>query len=111
MWYHIPDKTTFDPKSPVEKISAMNWLLHEYKLLDFGENDPALIKRSKRLMAPFGIDPVPWADENGIKQEALSAAFHQQYLKRRATIRARYKEHAEKQKLERAKAREDDEEA
>lgn len=77
LWKSIPDRTLDDPPNPVEKISAMDDLLREYELLDFGRNDDDAVKirRSKELLAPYGIDPAPWADENGIPQASLQKAF------------------------------------
>ena len=74
-------------------ILAMRDLLREYDLLDFhdgrGGNDSAKIRRSKRLLAPFGIDPAPWADENGIHQDALSKANAKRQIQRSKANRAR----------------------
>ena len=74
IWKNIPNNTIYDPETPVEKMIAMNGLFYEYALLDFGNDEPAKIRRSKQLMAPYGIDPAPWADENGVGQEHLRVA-------------------------------------
>ena len=95
LWDGIPDNTLYDPPSPKGMISAMDDLLREYELLDWdngkGDNDAAKIRRSKKLMAPFGIDPVPWADEEGIWQEELSEASAERDRQRSKAVRARYK--------------------
>ena len=76
LWKSIPDRTLKDPPVSKEKISAMDDLLREYALLDFGKDgdDAEKIRRSKELLAPYGIDPAPWADENGVEQAELRRA-------------------------------------
>ena len=45
--------------------------------MDFGKDgrDAVKIRRSKQLLAPYGIDPAPWADEDGNEQESLCHAY------------------------------------
>lgn len=62
-----------------EELMAMYDLLDEYKLAEYP--DDASIARCKRLMAPFGVDPAPWADENGVTQDDLWAAHDKKYGK------------------------------
>ena len=58
-------------------------LLKEYKLVDWDISphitEQERIVRNKRLFAPFGVDPYPCADENGLEQPELWAAFLVEY--------------------------------
>ena len=75
----------------------MDDLLREYRLLGVGRggygegNDPAKIRRVKRLCAPYGVDPYPWADENGIEQEELGKACAERSRRVSAEVQARLK--------------------
>ena len=75
----------------MEKMIAMNGLFYEYALLDFGNDEPAKIRRSKQLMAPYGIDPAPWADENGVGQEHLSVANAERMRQEEIAVHERLK--------------------
>ena len=97
IWKTFPDRTMDDPPIPDDKNAAWSDLLREYDLLDFGEdgNDTEKIKRSKQMMAPYGIDPAPWADENGVEQDNLREAHL-------ANLRRKEKEWRERNKAKRA---------
>jgi hypothetical protein len=45
--------------------------------------------RSKKLLAPFGIDPAPWADTEGNRQPELEAAWHKKLDQEEAQRRQR----------------------
>ena len=79
IWRQIPYNTLDTPEAPKDEFSAMGDLLREYEIMNFrgekGGEDSRKVARSKRLLAPFGIDPAPWADENGIRQEELEEAW------------------------------------
>jgi hypothetical protein len=83
-WVNIPNnRYTGQPQTAEEtrKILAMRGLLMEYRLAPVhwgfvkkeqgylvhagAEQEKADIIRSRKLLAPFGIDPAPWADETG----------------------------------------------
>jgi hypothetical protein len=77
LWRKIPSRKYGDPASPREKVSAMRDLLKEHRLapVHWGfvkekpghtpEQEKADMIHSKKLLAPFGIDPAPWADQEG----------------------------------------------
>ena len=71
----------------------MRDLFREYALLDFGKDgdDAEKIRRSKELLAPYGIDPAPWADENGICQKELGDAWGERLVRESAERRKRNK--------------------
>ena len=93
LWKSIPDRTLKDPPVPEDKVLAMRYLLHEYAILDFGPDgdDAAKIRRSKQLLAPYGIDPAPWADENGVQQNNLREAFVERLRREEVARRKRNK--------------------
>ena len=95
LWESIPYNTMDTPPSPVEEIVAMRMLVLEYELSDFagkdGKEDPKKIRRSKQLLAPFGIDVAPWADENGMMQEELLLAWYKDIAAEEA-LRPKYEE-------------------
>ena len=94
LWRSIPDRTIYDPPVPDDMGSAMRDLVHEYAFMDFGRDgkDTAKIRRSKQLLAPYGIDPAPWADENGIRSEELAKALGKRLLEESKARHSRDKE-------------------
>jgi hypothetical protein len=68
-WQAIPKRKHTDPVSPEDKLTAMDHLLKEHRLAPIHWRDHAGDKtdmvRSKALLKPFGIDPAPWADQEG----------------------------------------------
>jgi hypothetical protein len=70
------------PKPPQGMVGAMHDLLRKYRLAPNywgdGEERKANMIQSKKLLAPFGIDPAPWADQEGNRQPELEAAWHKQ---------------------------------
>lgn len=89
IWDHIPDNTIFDPPAPKGKNYAMHGLLYEYALTDYTTRDK--IVRCKKLLAPYGINPAPWADENGIRQDELSEMSRLRMSQRSKVTKARAK--------------------
>jgi len=69
LWDSFPERTLDSPKVPEEMLSAMRDLQREHKLAPVhwggGEQWKADIIRSRKLLAPFGKDPAPWADAEG----------------------------------------------
>jgi hypothetical protein len=102
MWREIPTrKYTGQPETPPgeqKMASAMRGLLMEYRLApaewgfvkkDQGyrthmEQEKADMVQAKKLLAPFGIDPAPWADEEGNRQPELEAAWTERLRQREA---------------------------
>ena len=69
MWAEIPT-LKHTPRDPPGKVAAMRHLLGKYKLapVHWGTEraqEKSDIIQSKKLLKPFGIDPAPWADEQG----------------------------------------------
>ena len=93
IWKSFPDRILEDPPIPDDKNDAWRALLREYALLDFGKDgkDAEKIKRCKRLLAPYGIDPAPWADENGIRQKELEDAWGERLMQESEARRQRNK--------------------
>lgn len=89
IWDHIPDTTIFDPPVELEKLSAMRSILRKYALTDYTTRDK--IVRCKKLLAPYGINPAPWADENGIRQDELSEMSRIRMSQRSKVTKARAK--------------------
>jgi len=80
LWADIPNRKYSDPEEPEEKVLAMHDLLRKYRLLDWNWDDEERLKTdialAKKLLKPYGIDPAPWADEEGNRQPELEAAWH-----------------------------------
>jgi hypothetical protein len=81
MWAAIPIPAKWDPQDPPPgKVLAMRRILEKFKLTpnDWGDGEElkADIAQSKKLLAPYGIDPAPWADQEGNRQPELEAAWH-----------------------------------
>ena len=97
LWLSIPGNSLYDPPTSKKKISAMRDLLLEYRLTEVGRgyygggSDPAKLQRIKRLCAPYGVDPYPWADENGVEQEELGKACAERSRRVSAEVQARLK--------------------
>jgi hypothetical protein len=91
LWESIPGRTIYDPRVSKKKMSAMDDLLREYKIMDSSPGDyAAKIRRSKRLLAPFGIDPYPMCDAEGISREDLSLAHAERCRQQSKEVRERY---------------------
>jgi hypothetical protein len=45
--------------------------------------------QSKKLLKPYGIDPAPWADEEGNRQPELEAAWHEKLNQEEAARRGK----------------------
>ena len=87
MWAEIPTLKE-EPQDPPGKVLAMRRILEEYKLApnDWSRDKEQLkadIAQSKKLLAPYGIDPAPWADQEGNRQPELEAAWHKRLLQKR----------------------------
>jgi hypothetical protein len=82
LWGSIPNrKFGVSPKEPREKVLTMHRLLDKYRLAPIywgdGEQRKADMIQSRKLLKPFGIDPAPWADEEGNElPEEVRAARH-----------------------------------
>ena len=69
-WDHMVRRVQDRDEEPLEIFSVMHGLLYEYKLVPVdwngeGEQWREEIVRAKKLLAPYGVDPAPWADEDG----------------------------------------------
>ena len=89
IWKSFPDRNLYDPPLHPGKNAAWRDLLREYAIMDFGGNDPEKIKRSKRLLAPYGIDPAPWADADGLAQAELRKSLAERMKQERKARRER----------------------
>jgi hypothetical protein len=77
LWQSIPQQTLESPPEPKGKIRAMRRLLMDYRLapVEWGfvkekpghseDQEKTDMVQAKRLLAPFGIDPAPWVDQEG----------------------------------------------
>jgi hypothetical protein len=83
-WRQIPNnRYTGQPQTAEEtqKILAMRELLAKYRLapVHWGvkEEGKANLLQSRKLLEPYGIDPAPWADQEGNElPEEVRAARH-----------------------------------
>jgi hypothetical protein len=74
------------PQPPHEMVWAMNALLREYELapvhwsaVDREAGDRAMW-RAKELLAPFGIDPAPWAKPRDVTDNGSDDALSNQAM-------------------------------
>ena len=66
---------------PKEMVLASRRLLEKYRLAPVEwawdkEQRKADMAQAKKLLAPYGMDPAPWADAEGNRQPELEAAWH-----------------------------------
>ena len=74
IWEDLKRGINLEGKAPMEMISVMRELMEKYNLCPGGwswedQQERKDIVRAKKLLAPYGVDPAPWADAEGNELE------------------------------------------